>query len=93
MRGIEPTAHANMLTVPMRSSLGGRLVTSLVASDTCDPLGNWLVVDAGKTRVHQTTARELPVFITEGAKPITGVIVPFIGKAHGDPVVFERKAN
>ena len=59
---MEPTAHVNMLTVPTRSSLGGRLVTSLVASDTSDPLGNWLVVDAGKTRVHQTTARELPAF-------------------------------
>src|SRR5262249_47806980 len=47
------------------------------------------IIDAGDPPPHQTFRVELPVLVSVAAKPVTGIIVPFIGKAHGDPVVAE----
>src|SRR5262245_51950906 len=48
------------------------------------------VVDAGNAPPHQAVLAELPVLVAIAAKPVAGIVVPFIGKAHGDPVVTER---
>src|SRR5262249_18413672 len=48
------------------------------------------VVDAGDTSPHQAVVVELPVLVAVAAKPVAGIVVPFICKAHGDPVVAER---
>src|SRR5580700_7967614 len=51
---------------------------------------DWQIVDGSKPQAHQSVLIELPILIAIRAKPIPGVIVPFIGKAHGDTVSFER---
>src|SRR5580698_8669161 len=51
---------------------------------------DWQVVDGSKPQAHQPVLIELPILIAIRAKPIPGVIVPFIGKAHGDSVSLER---
>src|ERR1700693_2302009 len=48
------------------------------------------IVDGSKPQAHQPVLIELPILIAIRAKPIPGVIVPFIGKAHGDTVSLER---
>src|SRR5262249_32503473 len=48
------------------------------------------VVDAGDAPPHQAVLVELPVLVAIAAKPVAGIVVPFICKAHGDPVVAER---
>src|SRR5580704_3978379 len=48
------------------------------------------IVDAGDAPPHQAVLIELPVFVAVAAKPAAGIVVPFIGKAYGDPVVMER---
>src|SRR3984893_3498521 len=48
------------------------------------------IVDGSKPQAHQPVLIELPIFIAIRAKPIPGVIVPFIGEAHGDTVSLER---
>src|ERR1700682_3381161 len=48
------------------------------------------IVDGSKPQAHQPVLIELPILISIRAKPIPGVIVPFIGKAHGDTVSLER---
>src|SRR6266403_2223518 len=48
------------------------------------------IVDGSKPQAHQPDLIELPIFIAIRAKPIPGVIVPFIGKAHGDTASLER---
>src|ERR1700693_5813487 len=53
-------------------------------------LFDWPIVDGSKPQAHQPVLIELPIFIAIGAKPIPGVIVPFIGKADGDTVSLER---
>src|ERR1017187_1489810 len=50
-------------------------------------LGNGKVVDAGDAPPHKSVLVELPVLVAIGAKPIAGVVVPLVGKAHGNPVV------
>src|SRR5262249_20173181 len=47
------------------------------------------VVDAGDAPPHQAILGELPVLIAIAAKPVAGIVMPFICKAHGDPVVAE----
>src|SRR5580704_2544140 len=47
------------------------------------------IVDAGDAPPHQAVLIELPVFVAVAAKPAAGIVVPFIGKANGDPVVTE----
>jgi hypothetical protein len=51
---------------------------------------NWQIVDGSQPHPHQTVLIELPILIAIRAEPIPGVIVPFIGKAHGDMVSLER---
>src|SRR5262247_4301312 len=48
------------------------------------------VIDAGDAPPHQGVLVELPVLVAIAAKPVAGIVVPFICKAHGDPVVAER---
>src|SRR5262249_1255608 len=38
---------------------------------------------------HQPVRVELPVLVAIAAKPVAGIVVPFICKAHGDPAVAE----
>src|ERR1700731_3653032 len=51
---------------------------------------DWQIVDASEPRAHESVLIELPIFIAIRSKPIAGVIVPFIGKAHCDTVSLER---
>ena len=44
------------------------------------------VIDAGNAPAHQSVLIELPVLVSVAAKPLARVIVPFVGKANGDPV-------
>src|SRR5262245_64927699 len=48
------------------------------------------VVDAGDAPPHQAVLVELPVLVAIAAKPVAGIVVPFICEAHSDPVVAER---
>src|SRR5215510_5331442 len=48
------------------------------------------IVDAGNAPPHQTFRVEFPILISVAAKPVTGVVVPFVCKAHSDPVLPER---
>src|SRR5215475_3967020 len=47
------------------------------------------IIDAGDPPPHQAFRVELPILVSVAAKPTTGIVVPFIGKAHGDPIVTE----
>src|SRR6202022_1621160 len=53
-------------------------------------LSDWQIVDGSKPHAHQPVLIELPILIAIRAEPIPGVIVPFIGKPHGDTVPLER---
>src|SRR6266852_3268858 len=48
------------------------------------------VVDAGDAPSHQALVVELPILVTVATKPGAGIVVPFICKAHGYPVVAKR---
>src|SRR5260370_12283281 len=48
------------------------------------------VVDAGDPPSHQALFVELPILVAIAAKPVAGIVVPFICKAHGYPVVAKR---
>src|ERR1700733_346448 len=48
------------------------------------------IVDAGVTELHQAIRIEFPVFVAVGAKPISAVVAPLVGKPDGDPVFVER---
>src|SRR5262245_40041019 len=48
------------------------------------------IVDAGDAPPHQAVVVELPVLVAVAAKPVAGIVVPFICKAYGDTVVAER---
>src|SRR3954471_13999077 len=41
------------------------------------------VVDAGDPPSHQALFVELPILVAIAAKPVAGIVVPFICKAHG----------
>src|ERR1700730_6130141 len=45
------------------------------------------VVDAGDPPSHQALFVELPILVAIATKPVAGIVVPFICKAHGYPVV------
>ncbi|KTC63755.1 hypothetical protein AO262_27260 [Pseudomonas fluorescens ABAC62] len=47
------------------------------------------VVDAGKTIGHQAVFVEFPILIAVRAKPVAGVVMPFVGITHGNAVVGE----
>src|SRR6476659_11379431 len=48
------------------------------------------VVDAGDPTSHQAPFVELPIFVAITTKPVARIVVPFICKAHGYPVVAKR---
>src|SRR6476620_5584589 len=48
------------------------------------------VVDAGDPPSHQALVVELPILVAIAAKPVASIVVPFICKTHGYPVVAKR---
>src|SRR3984893_12134107 len=52
-------------------------------------LFDWQIVDGSQPQAHQPVLIELPILTAIRAKPIPGVVVPFIGKAHRDRVPLE----
>ena len=46
--------------------------------------GDRHVVDGGMAHGHQAVLVELPILVAIGAEPVAGVVVPFVGVAHGD---------
>src|SRR5882672_9640774 len=48
------------------------------------------VVDAGDPPSHQALFVELPILIAIAAKPVSRIVMPFVCKAHGYPVVAKR---
>src|SRR6266850_5647296 len=51
---------------------------------------NGQVVDGCKSRRHKPIIIEFPVLIAVGAIPVTGVVVPLVSEAYGDPVPSKR---
>ena len=49
-------------------------------------LGDRQVIDAGDPPAHQAVIVEFPVLVAVGAEPVPAVVMPFIGKPHGNPV-------
>src|SRR6476659_593491 len=45
------------------------------------------IVDAGDPPSHQALFVELPILVAIAAKPVASIVVPFICKTHGYPVV------
>ena len=45
------------------------------------------IIDAGDPDAHQTVLVELPIFIAIAAEPVTAIVAPFVGEAHGDTVL------
>jgi hypothetical protein len=50
-------------------------------------LANRKVIDTRKAQAHEAVFVEFPILISVRSEPIPGVIVPFVGKAHGDAIV------
>jgi hypothetical protein len=50
---------------------------------------DWKIIDARKSQPHQTIIIEPPILVAVGAIPISRVVVPFVGEAHGDSIVRE----
>src|SRR5262245_7237087 len=48
------------------------------------------VVDGRMAFRHQPLRVELPVLVTEGAKPVAGVVMPLVRESNGDAIVPER---
>src|SRR5580700_7318058 len=48
------------------------------------------VVDAGDPPSHQTLFVELPILVAIATKPVASLVVPFVRKAYGYPVVAKR---
>src|SRR6266550_5438760 len=44
------------------------------------------IVDAGMAKPHQAMVTKLPILIAIRAEPIPGIIVPFVGEAHGNAI-------
>src|ERR1700754_2602459 len=44
------------------------------------------IVDAGEAPLHQTVLSKLPVFVAVRTKPVSRLVVPFVGEAHVDTV-------
>src|ERR1043165_726917 len=47
------------------------------------------VVDAGDAQPNQALAIELPILVAVAAMPLSTVVMPFIGEAHGDAAFAE----
>src|ERR1700754_2137891 len=52
--------------------------------------GDRQIVDACKAMVHQTIGIELPILVAVGTEPVSGVVMPFVGEAHGNPRIRPR---
>src|SRR6266566_7025279 len=48
------------------------------------------IVDAGDAHTHKAVFVELPVLVAVAAIPVAAVVVPLIGKAHGDAILPKR---
>jgi hypothetical protein len=47
------------------------------------------IIDARDAKAHQAMLVEFPVLVAIAAKPVSAVIVPFIGKADGNAIPIE----
>ncbi len=47
------------------------------------------IVDAGFAPAHQALLVELPVLVTVGTEPVSGIVMPFVLETHRDPVIGE----
>ena len=47
------------------------------------------VIDAGEALLHQPIVGELPVLVAVRAKPVPGIVMPFVSEAHRYPVLGE----
>src|SRR5262249_5209676 len=83
-----------LVAIPSKAQLVERRVTVGTATEGPVILALAIldrqVVDAGDAPPHPDVLVELPVLVAIAAKSVAGVVVPFICKAHGDPVVAER---
>lgn len=52
-------------------------------------LSDRVFVDSGEALFHQADGIELPVLVAVSAKPLTAVVMIFIGETHGDAVAGE----
>ena len=46
----------------------------------------WQIVDAGDAPLHESELIKLPVFVALRAPPLSGAVMPFVGKAYGNAV-------
>src|SRR5438128_6622170 len=46
--------------------------------------GDRSFVDRGDAPAHQAALVEFPVLVAVGSEPVARIVVPFVGKAHGD---------
>ena len=53
-------------------------------------LGDRQVIDRGDTPAHQAVLVELPVLVAVGPEPVRRIVMPFVGKAHGDAIAARR---
>src|SRR5450631_3105499 len=53
-------------------------------------LRNRQIVDARNSKSHQAVFVEFPVFIAVAAKPMAAVVMPLVGKSHGDSILVKR---
>jgi len=51
------------------------------------------IVDACLTHLHRAVLIELPIFVAIRPKPISRVIMPFVGKADGDTIALENPTS
>src|SRR5262245_34072866 len=83
-----------VVAVPLKAQVAeGRVIVRTTAERPVIfalAIPNGQVVDARDAPPHQPVRVELPVLVAIAAKPVAGIVVPFICKAHGDPVVAER---
>ena len=47
---------------------------------------NRQIINGCKSKSHQAVVIKLPILIAVRAKPVSRVVMPFIGKAHGDTI-------
>jgi hypothetical protein len=45
------------------------------------------IVDAGKAHAHEAVLVKIPVLVAIAAEPISTIVMPFIGEAHGNAAV------
>jgi hypothetical protein len=47
---------------------------------------DWQVVNAGKTALHKARLVKFPIFVSVAAVPVAGIVMPLVGKTHGNAV-------